>query len=304
MKTPLVASVLMLGATTALTVAVCGNALAQTEPAQSKSRFDISAGSLSDALVVFSAQSRLQITSQAPALAGHRTNGLHGSFTAHEALARLLQGSGLSWRSVGSSAVQIVPATRSAAITLGPVRVGGTAARMSNPQAPYGPGEGFFVSHSTAATKTDTAIVDIPQSVYVIGRQQMDDLQPLNVDEVLRYMPGITDPMGGSGIPSINSHDIYQRGFQTDTFVDGLMTGVAPSTVEPFMLDRIEAMSGPASVMYGQAAPGGIINEDLKRPTEQAQHQFNVGFGSYGRYEGQFDSSGPLTKDGSFSIVL
>ncbi|WP_046899384.1 TonB-dependent siderophore receptor [Gluconobacter oxydans] len=298
LKTPLVASVLMLGATTALTVADCGNALAQTETAQSKSRFDISAGSLSDALVVFSAQSRFQITSQAPALAGHRTNGLHGNFTANEALARLLQGSGLSWRSVGSSAIQIVPATRSAAITLGPVRVGGMATRMSNPQAPYGPGEGFFVSHSTAATKTDTAIVDIPQSVYVIGRQQMDDLQPLSVDEVLRYMPGITDPMGGSGIPSINSHDIYQRGFQTDTFVDGLMTGVSPSTVEPFMLDRVEAMSGPASVMYGQAAPGGIINEDLKRPTEQAQHQFNVGFGSYGRYEGQFDSSGPLTKDG------
>lgn len=265
--------------------------------AEPTTTFHIDAQSLGSALALFGQQAGYQITADGNLTRGVKTNGVSGTMSASAALRQLLGGTGLSYVARGRDAFVIVKG--GSTITLGPVRVGGTVAKASDPQAPYGPGEGFFVSHSTAATKTNTSIVEIPQSIYVIGRQQMDDLQPLSVDEVLRYMPGITDPMAGGGIPTINSHDIYQRGFQTDTFVDGLITGVSPSTVEPFMLDRVEAMSGPASVMYGQAAPGGIINEDLKRPTEQAQHQFNVGFGSYGRYEGQFDSSGPLTKDGT-----
>lgn len=269
--------------------------------AQATHTYDIPAQSLVSALLGFGKQSGLAVTAPGELLRGKTTAGLHGQFTSSDALARLLQGSGLSYQPVGEKAFQIIPAPGAASITLGPVRVGGTVAATpaSDPQAPYGPGEGFFVARSTAGTKTDTPIVKTPQSIYVINRQQMDDLQPLTIDEALRYAPGISDPVDGGGTPWANTHDIYQRGFQSDTFVDGLMTGVDPSIAEPFMMDRIEALSGPASVMYGSAAPGGIINVGLKRPTEKAQHQVNIGFGSYGRYQGQFDSSGPMTKQGN-----
>ncbi|GEB38838.1 ferrichrome receptor FiuA [Gluconacetobacter liquefaciens] len=275
-------------------------ALAQTAgitAGQQKLSVNIPAGDLNSSLLALSQAAHLQIFYDMGKVKGLKAHAVSGTMTADQALATILNGSGYSFSRSAGNRVSLVK-TSASTIVLGPVKVGGHVSEP-NAQAPYGPGEGFVATRSLSATKTDSPILTTPKSIYVITRQQMDDLQPLTIDEALRYAPGISDPIGGSGTPMNNSHDIYQRGFQSDTFVDGLMTGVSPSVVEPFMLDRLEALSGPASVMYGQAAPGGIINVSLKRPTEKAQNQVNIGFGSYGRYEGQFDSSGPLTKDGS-----
>lgn len=278
---------------------------AQAAGVQETRHFHIPAQPLAGALVQFGLQSGLQIVADGQMIATLRTSGVNGNLSPATALTQLLAGTGMRFRFLDSRSARLERAPAGAAITLGAVRVAGHVRDASDAgQAPYGPGEGFVATRSTSATKTDTPIVAVPHSIYVVGRQQLDDLQPLTITEALRYMPGISAPNGGGGLPVVNTHDIYQRGFQSDTFVDGLMTGVSPSTVEPFMMDRIEALSGPASVMYGQAAPGGIINVSLKRPTEKAQHQFNVGFGSYGRYEGQLDTSGPLTKSGNLLYRL
>ncbi|WP_077813532.1 TonB-dependent receptor plug domain-containing protein [Acetobacter aceti] len=69
---------------------------------------------------------------------------------------------------------------------------------------------------------------------------------------------------------------MYQRGFTSSQFVDGLMTN-SYAAAEPSFLERIEALNGPASVMYGQTTPGGMIDMSLKKPTETPLHQVSLG---------------------------
>lgn len=68
---------------------------------------------------------------------------------------------------------------------------------------------------------------------------------------------------------------------------------------ETSFLERIEAINGPASVMYGQNAPGGLIAMSLKKPTDTPLHQVSVGFGNWNRYEATVDISDKITKSGN-----
>lgn len=111
--------------TTALTSFTCRPAIAQSVQTQQKISFHIKEGSLSDALVSFSTQSHMLITSTAVSLNGRITQGLSGQFTATEALQQLLQGSGLSYVPAGNGALQIIAPPKTASIMLGPVRVAG-----------------------------------------------------------------------------------------------------------------------------------------------------------------------------------
>ncbi|MBO1325063.1 TonB-dependent siderophore receptor [Acetobacter sp. TBRC 12305] len=307
LRRPFTASMFLLGATTALTAVMMAKANAQTSvsaPATSAAvsaqavNFDIPAGKLSSALVAFSTQAHVPLSSQTPVLAGKMSSELRGQFTPSAALSHILSGSGLSYRVVGGSGFQIVPASSAATITLGPVRVGGTVAH----QDPTGPGVGYVATTTMSGTKTDTPITEIPNSIYVITKQLMSDQQPQNVAEALRYTPGVySESLGnysnGSGILG-GADGIMQRGFSTTSFVDGLALNSA-SAGETAFIERIEAVNGPASVMYGQTNPGGMIGISLKKPTETPLHQVSVGFGSWGRYEATADVSDKITKSGN-----
>ncbi|MDT8872954.1 TonB-dependent receptor plug domain-containing protein [Komagataeibacter rhaeticus] len=120
--------------------------------------------------------------------------------------------------------------------------------------------------------------------------------------EALRYTPGVySESLGnysnGSGLDGTNS-GIKQRGFSTTSFVDGLALN-SGSSGETAFIDRIEAVNGPASVMYGQTNPGGMIGISLKNRRMCALHQVSLGFGSWGRYEATADVSDKITKSGN-----
>ncbi|GAJ30476.1 TonB-dependent siderophore receptor [Acidomonas methanolica] len=256
--------------------------------------FSIPAQPLQSALQAYLRQTGVQVaypTAEARAVSSATVT---GDFTPQEGLSRLLNGTGLTYRFTSANSAMLGKA--SSAITLGPVRVGGTVRSSGgDAQSAYGPGVGFVATRSASATRTDTPLIETPKSVYVVTRKQMDDLQPLTIGAALRYTPGVVSLSSNDSTPSASLFQpVHQRGFESYTFVDGLLNGTSVS--DPFFLDRIEALSGPSSVMYGQANPGGLINMTLKRPTERAQGQANVGFGNYDRYEGQVDFSGPLNK--------
>ncbi|MFT8679215.1 TonB-dependent siderophore receptor [Gluconacetobacter sp.] len=265
-----------------------------TVPSATIRHFSIPAQLLRGALQAYFRQSGVQVAYPTSDAGAVRSVAVTGDFTPQEGLSRLLAGTGLTYRFTSPNSVTLGKAA--SAILLGPVRVGGTA-RLSggDAQSAYGPGVGFVATRSASATRTDTPLIEVPKSVYVVTRKQMDDLQPLTIGAALRYTPGIVSLSANDSTPSASLFQpVHQRGFESYTFVDGLLNGTSVS--DPFFLDRIEALSGPSSVMYGQANPGGLINMTLKRPTEKAQGQANAGFGNYGRYEGQVDFSGPLNK--------
>jgi iron complex outermembrane receptor protein len=166
-----------------------------------------------------------------------------------------------------------------------------------------GPVVGYVARQSTAGTKTDTPLIKTPQAVSVVTRDQMDIQDAQSVAQALRYTSGVNPEQRGTNTDSLEY--LYARGFLIDEFWNGLRTpgpaggfGFNVTSFDPYMFERIELVHGPASVLYGQGSPGGVVNLVSKLPTAEPLHEIGFQTGSYGRVQGFFDFSGPLDQDG------
>ncbi|SHI87619.1 iron complex outermembrane recepter protein [Roseomonas rosea] len=175
----------------------------------------------------------------------------------------------------------------------------------SSGQTATGPVQGFVATEQRGATKTDTPLIETPQSVTVITRDRIEAQAVRSVSEALRYSAGVTSELSGFD-PRFD--DLRIRGFdaRASQYLDGLrlLRQFGPSSVEQYGLERIEVVRGPSSVLYGQTAPGGLINLVTKRPTQTAFGEVNLSAGSHDRFQGSFDLGGPLTADGQFLYRL
>ncbi|MGE7371158.1 TonB-dependent siderophore receptor [Neorhizobium sp. NPDC001467] len=158
-----------------------------------------------------------------------------------------------------------------------------------------GPVRGYVAKASNAGSKTDTPINEIPQSVSVVGREEFDDRGVVNkIDEALRYTPGVfAEPFGSDP----DTDWVYIRGFdatQTGVFYDGLNLfsyGFGGFQVDPFMLERVDVLKGPSSVLYGGSNPGGLVNYIRKRPTDEPYYYTETGINNNGNAFFGFDVS-------------
>lgn len=165
-----------------------------------------------------------------------------------------------------------------------------------------GPVDGFVGKRSATGTKTDTALIETPQSITVVPRAQIEAQAADSLDQAFGYSAGITPLSGGS-----------QRRISTSFTVRGFnVTGSAPlylngskfpinslsGAMELYAFERVELLKGPASILYGQAPPGGIINLVSKRPTATPLREVELQLGSWGRRQAAVDLAGPLTEDG------
>jgi iron complex outermembrane receptor protein len=164
-----------------------------------------------------------------------------------------------------------------------------------------GPVDGYVARETTTGSKSDTPINEIPQSISVIGREELDDRGVTNkVDEALRYTPGVlAQPFGLDP----DTDWVYIRGFdatQTGMFLDGLNLysyGFGGFQIDPYFLERVEVLKGPSSVLYGASDPGGIVNMISKRPTGEKLLSTEVGINNFGNAYFGFDAADAL-KDG------
>ena len=171
-----------------------------------------------------------------------------------------------------------------------------------------GPVRGFVPKHGNTATKTDTPLVETPQSISVVGSDEMAARGVTSVTEAVRYTPGLLAETYGNddrGIPwfSIRGfEDIY-----TSSYLDGLRQPASSYTIqinEAFGLERIEVLRGPSSVMFGQVDAGGIVNRVRKLPSAETVREVRVQAGNFGRKEFGVDVGGPLVDDGSVQYRL
>lgn len=154
---------------------------------------------------------------------------------------------------------------------------------------------GYVANNSVLATKTDTPLLETPQSISVITRDQMDAQAPQSLNEAVRYAPGVVPESQGTTSSFWNASSLQLRGFIPDIYQDGLTDDTYGNTLlDAYFYQRIEVLEGPSSVLYGQGNPAGIVNVESKRPLATSLHEVQLGFGTYGRYEGNFDFSGPL----------
>jgi iron complex outermembrane recepter protein len=178
------------------------------------------------------------------------------------------------------------------ATILNPVVVEGEGAGGGDASA-TGPVKGYAAKASTTGSKSDMALRDIPQSVSVVGREELSDRGVVGkVDEALRYTPGVfAEPFGADP----DTDWIYVRGFdasQTGLFLDGLNLfsySFGNFQIDPFFLERIEVLKGPSSVLYGASNPGGLVNMVSKRPLDEPLYYTEIGINSDGNAFAGFD---------------
>lgn len=165
---------------------------------------------------------------------------------------------------------------------------------------------GLVATRSKSATKTDTPLLETPQSISVITRQQMDAQNVRSLNEALRYTPGVAAEQWG-GVSAFDQFSI--RGFNygstgfNDQFLDGLRMNnglvYGFQQVDPFLLENISVVRGPASVLYGLASPGGIIAMQSKLPTAESIHHVELEAGNHQYQRGSFDLGGKANDDGT-----
>ncbi|MBW4549524.1 MAG: TonB-dependent siderophore receptor [Aphanocapsa sp. GSE-SYN-MK-11-07L] len=154
--------------------------------------------------------------------------------------------------------------------------------------------DGYFVPDATTATKTDTPLRDIPASIQVVPKEVIQDQGVTRISDALRNVSGVT-PQRDYSDDTDTRFNI--RGFSNEsaTLRNGFRVGA--SEIAPNNIERIEVLKGPASVLYGQFEPGGIVNFVTKQPLDTPFYSASFTAGNFSFYEPSIDISGPLTAD-------
>ncbi len=166
-------------------------------------------------------------------------------------------------------------------------------------------------TNTYSATKTDTPVIETPQSITTVTRKQMDDLNAQTVNSALSYSAGIL-----SSFEQNSRYDnVFIRGFGAFStagayvqFLDGMKLprsqGFGIMSIDPFLLDRIDVMKGPSALLYGQVSPGGLVNMVSRAPSAEPYNELRLEAGSYGRVQAGYTSQGALNKDGTLQYSL
>ncbi|WP_074654447.1 TonB-dependent siderophore receptor [Terriglobus roseus] len=173
-----------------------------------------------------------------------------------------------------------------AALTLHP----GSATDVVNVTAQ----SGFVPFDSNAGSKTNAALIEVPQSISIVNQLEMESRNVITMNEALRYTAGVqADEFGVE--PRFDW--LKLRGFAAETFGvfrDGMRFNSLSGKLDPYELESVEVLRGPSSVLYGEVPPGGLINQVTKRPSAERHTEIGGQYGAYDRRQFQFDTTGPF----------
>ena len=178
-------------------------------------------------------------------------------------------------------------------------------------QADIGVLQTLEITAPQGATKTETPFVETPQSISTITREQMEEQGSQSVQEATRYSAGVFTNQYGATASRYDA--IKLRGFGSDStdnqYLDGLKVLNDKGTysimqVDPYLLESIEVVKGPSSVLYGRSAPGGLIAMTSKRPTFTPQYQVQASVGTQGHRSLGFDFSNEVGDSGRAAYRL
>ena len=282
---------------TALAVSFAGSLLGTAHAWAEPVGYSIPAGSLAHALDQFADASGAVISFSHEAVAGLHSKGLHGNYALHQALAELLQGSGLQVQAAGDKRFMLVSAEQDGAMELAATTVSSMALGATTE------GTGSYTTGSVnTATGLRLSARETPQSVSVVTRQQIEDQNLNDVAQVLEQTPGVVvDSMGPAGS---DANHIYVRGFEVGSIqVDGINRpdtfGFRDDLSDMVSYDRVEVVRGATGLMSGTGDPGATVNLIRKKPTLETQRKLTLKAGSWDNYRTELDVSGKLTQSGN-----
>lgn len=275
------------------------SALAQASD-QAVRAFDIkvAAQPLADALNELSRQTGVPIFASGDLIAEARSQAVSGRLTLEQALRAMLRGHSLEAVQTpqGGYAIRRTGSAEGAALPVVVVKAERTR------ESSTGRVEGYVARVAASGSKTDTPIIETPQSITVVTSDFMKAIGATRLRDALAYTPGVNiSPWGAD-----SRHDwINLRGlnaFSPGYSLDGMqMRNVNTQSTwqtESYGTERIEVLRGPSSVLYGQNIAGGMVNVISKRPTAEPLHELQLQLGDHARRQLNADFSGPVDDEG------
>jgi iron complex outermembrane recepter protein len=152
----------------------------------------------------------------------------------------------------------------------------------------------YRVPNTTVGTKTDTPLRDIPQSIQIIPRQVLEDRKVRDLNEAIETTAGV---VSGGNLYGSSASVRFIRGFsQAGNFRNGLRDApnifVLSSPIG--VVEQIEVLRGPASVLFGDLEPGGIVNITTRQPQAKPAYTLSFEAGNRAFVQPQVDFTGPL----------
>ena len=272
--------------------------------------YRIPAQPLTDALMQFATDTNLRLLFTADKVRGMSANSIDGSMTQAQALSKLLQGSGMTYRFVDAKTVtvELPPSNFKKTATVEETPEPQSSSDTTLPKVtveadaeadPYDPtnitdpyNKSYSVSNSSTATKTDTPIINTPMSIQVVPKQILRDQQAYRIQDAVRNVSGVQPNFIGGGFDNFTV-----RGFNVETFQYRNGIRLSDLNFDLANTQQVEVLKGPSSGLYGRVEPGGLINVVTKRPQANPYYSLEQRFGSYGYFRTQADATGAITKD-------
>ncbi|MBW4612080.1 MAG: TonB-dependent siderophore receptor [Desmonostoc vinosum HA7617-LM4] len=159
--------------------------------------------------------------------------------------------------------------------------------------------DGYNVPNASTATRTDTPIRDIPQSIQVVPRQVLEDRKTTNITQAVETVSGVLDGGNNNGQTGNRIIRGFEQGFvgSAATLRNGTRDVDYYSVSSIGTIEQVEVLKGPASVLFGALEPGGVINIVTRQPLTEPYYRLEFEAGNYGVYQPGIDVSGPLTGD-------
>lgn len=271
--------------------------------------FNIEAGSLEEALDEYSKTTGTKTIYLNKLVTGKKNPGIQGRYSAEAALAKILEGTGLTYRFTDQDTVVLkegktvavqntlkgekspnLEKTDDSGVPLGTLTVRGR--RM----------EGYGRSTATSALKLDIPLIKTPATVNILSGEILEDRGVNRFSDALRTVSNV-QVNGGY------DEAYFIRGFFAD---QNLRNGMVyqPSLAEPTMLadvenvERVEVLKGPSSVLYGQIEPGGVVNYVTKQPLESFFASTQIDVGTFDLFRAVADVTGPVNDSGTLLMRL
>lgn len=250
--------------------------------------FDLPAEPLAKSLNQVARQAGVQVVFASPLAEGRQAPALKGNFTARQALERLLAGSGLVLRASDERSFIVEPASAAPGeVTLAPVRVSAAGAAPA-----------FRTATVRSATKTDTAPLDVAQTVNVVEQELIREQRVIRMEDALRNVTGV---YAGGGEGRRDQFSIRGFSAELDTYVDGVRDTAGYRDFSN--IDRVEVLKGPAAMLFGRGSAGGIINRVTKKPTADNVREVQLTAGSFDFYRAEWDLGGALAEGANIRLT-
>jgi catecholate siderophore receptor len=160
------------------------------------------------------------------------------------------------------------------------------------------PVKGYNAKRSSASTKTDTELRDVPQAISVITQDQIKDQSVQSIAEAVRYVPGVQAAQGEG-----NRDALIFRGNATtgDFFLDGVRDDVQTYR-DVYNTDRVEVLKGPNGMIFGRGGAGGAINRVSKEAGWDPISEVTASYGAYDQRRVQADFGQAINDEVAFRI--